>query len=810
MTEFPTNMTIEIEKTLNNLFKEKTVSYDKYKNVLDEYSKYSADTEKQKHTADTIKAYARQYSQSLYHKFIGLSEARYKLFNGVLNKSASIIGEKGKDNKYSGGEYSKLIAQEKYLEALGLMYGAIKYADGADASFRQIIDNLPPATSGGTSSTGGGTPSTGGGTTGSGGGTPSTGGGTPSTGGTGGTNPTNPPGDTPPAKIGRKYVLMVGINDYVDEAVTDLDCCENDANGLNQCLGSKWKDAKKEILLSRAATKKEIRKWFENLQKENLQPEDEVLFMFSGHGTNDGKNGYLCPADLNTNDSDVFENSLISGKELADWRKGLGSATTIFVIDSCFSGRIISNFKAADGKRGKIKFLPMKLSKSNFNQDEFRKKIADSGSAEKSVKPANPTIILTASSGTQNSEEDRSFIAEGVKDEHGKQMVGQGVFIGWLERALGAGDNMGKADKDKDQDVSIKEGFEHSEKGIKDDGYEQSPQLYCPPGYSDWNIKGINEKAEADVSPQIADRERDYVRLEKKHKPKKVNEGEKPVKTGKIFVLSIGINNYSDYGGGYGTPPELNFCVDDAEDMGEALQSSICPPENVKVLKNDQATWTNVRAQVEAIKAKMGPDDKFIFYFSGHGTNDNGDGRICLYDQMVSGKQLGDDLRDKVGSNEVVFIFDSCQIGAMIGKGALAKKENAVKAEGVKYFKHRRSRDNFKKAQYKMVESLVISKGGIARPNTFVFTSCRGDEYSIESSDFGGGHGAFTSALLQVLTEKRTNGSYIADYIRDNNLSMLEIVGGALVRTKIITRDKETKRASQHPQYVYDNNVIIK
>lgn len=595
-------------------------------------------------------------------------------------------------------------------------------------------------------------------------------------------------GDKKEVKTGRKFVLMVGINDYISPNVNDLRGCENDVNGMEQCLGDKWKGAHVTKLLSGQATKANIRNWFLSLRGQ-LNANDQVLFVYSGHGTNDSKDGYLCPADTSSS-----KDSLISGKELATWRELLGPAVTAMIIDSCFSGRIPESFEKGKKYTG-MKFMAIKGSSANFNQDYFYSKLAQGLYFDRGFTPANPTIIATASSATETSQEVPGFTVEGLQTGY------YGAFMGWMMRGLGIGNNIGRADKNKDKNISLAdEAFKWTYEGVTKN-YKQTPKIFYSGSYLgeyyNWPIKGVDPKENSSqVNTGIVSRDPVYVEIEKTSKSKKVGEGAKAIGQGKVFVLAIGVNKYNQqsYQQNYGiAPSELKWCVNDARGVAAAFQSPLCPPENVVTLEDEWATWANVEASVEAIKQKMGPNDKLVIDFSGHGTNDGREGYICLHDTMVSGSQLGA-LRGKVGANEVAFIFDSCQNGALIGKGVDAK---VVIGEGAKYFKYGRSNDALITAQSSMVRNL-------ARPNTFVFTSCKGDEYSAEHPRLE--HGYFTYALLQGLTWQRGDGTYHADYTQDGNMSMEELIRFTATRTWLLNK-------KQHPQYLDNdpgNQFVIK
>lgn len=616
--------------------------------------------------------------------------------------------------------------------------------------------------------------------------------------------------DKPAAKK-QKFVLLVGINDYINPAINDLSGCENDANGLAQCLGDKWKGAQTTKLLSRQATKQNIMNWFIAVSR-IVKPGDEVFIAYSGHGTNDGTDGYICPADTKSND----RTSLISGVELSQWRAMLGSAVVAYAIDSCFSGSIPDDFQGAKAETKRksytgIRYAPMSFSKSNFNQDYFYSRVAWGVDVRGDLYSTQPTIMLTASSADQYSQEDPYFKVEGLPYR------GYGAFMGWMMNGIGVGAGMGRADADKNGNISFAgETYKWAFEGVTKNYRDQTPQVFYSGAYQgtyyNWAIKAPAEKDEApSMEPASSQTAPAPSEGGKATGAKQAEDKTKTTAPGKVYVLSVGINRYDQqsYLNQYGlVPSNLSWCVKDAVDLGSSLQSPMCPAENVTVIKDENATWDNVQAQTRAIKQKMGPNDKLIIYVSGHGTNDGTQGYICLHDKMVSGPQLAA-LRDEVGANDTAFIFDSCQNGALIGKGV---DQKVAAGKNTRYFKidtpKFKSKDDFIWAQEQFTKNL-------AKPNTFVYTSCRGDEFSQEDPKLK--HGLFTYALIQGLQWSKSSGTYMIDnppfsaHKPDGQISMEELVKFASWRTALISMDTISMRPGsspeaasvipQHPQY---------
>lgn len=86
------------------------------------------------------------------------------------------------------------------------------------------------------------------------------------------------------------------------------------------------------------------------------------------------------------------------------------------------------------------------------------------------------------------------------------------------------------------------------------------------------------------------------------------------VQTGaRVFAVMVGV---SDYGGGQN---DLPYTDEDARKLAETLQrEGVLNPSSV-VLTNAQATVAGVRDAFARVSAQAGPDDLFLFFFSGHG-----------------------------------------------------------------------------------------------------------------------------------------------------------------------------------------------
>ncbi|MGV3577572.1 caspase family protein [Brevundimonas sp.] len=134
----------------------------------------------------------------------------------------------------------------------------------------------------------------------------------------------------------------------------------------------------------------------------------------------------------------------------------------------------------------------------------------------------------------------------------------------------------------------------------------------------------------------------------------------------RVFAIMVGV---SDYGGAAG---DLPYTDEDAEKLAETLQrGGVLNPSSV-VLTNADATVTGVRRAFQQVAREAGPDDMFLFFFSGHGTQEDTqassqepDGRmesIVLRDGEISDVEMGQ-LFDGLDTRLSLLVLDACFSG---------------------------------------------------------------------------------------------------------------------------------------------------
>ncbi|MGB4772854.1 MAG: caspase family protein [Chitinophagaceae bacterium] len=203
--------------------------------------------------------------------------------------------------------------------------------------------------------------------------------------------------------------------------------------------------------------------------------------------------------------------------------------------------------------------------------------------------------------------------------------------------------------------------------------------------------------------------------------------------TPKVYALVVGVSKYTDP-----NIPSLKFAERDAlafADFLKSPQAGSVPPQNMSVLTNAQATRSAIMRDLVQLIARSGPEDLFIFFFSGHGKNDQleNSGYMLTYDsenENEAGTAISmDDINSKIGKSKAkmkVAYIDACHAGYFKTGGA---KGTAV--------------DNAEILSAYMSGLANASGGNVA----FMASTAR--QQSMEDEKLS--HGVFTYYLLQGL-----------------------------------------------------------
>ncbi|MEQ1618053.1 MAG: caspase family protein [Terricaulis sp.] len=135
---------------------------------------------------------------------------------------------------------------------------------------------------------------------------------------------------------------------------------------------------------------------------------------------------------------------------------------------------------------------------------------------------------------------------------------------------------------------------------------------------------------------------------------------------GRVFAVMVGISDYQGFAN------NLSYTDEDAVKMAEALRRAGVLAEQSVVLTNAQATRAGVQAAFQRVAAQAGPNDTFLFFYSGHGTQtpaatggtepDGRDESIVMVDGLISDDDMAQMFR-QVRAGTSIIALDSCFSG---------------------------------------------------------------------------------------------------------------------------------------------------
>jgi hypothetical protein len=140
--------------------------------------------------------------------------------------------------------------------------------------------------------------------------------------------------------LGNYYALLIGVDEYEDVNLMDLDNPIRDAQNLYNVLTTVYSFNKENVMLLKNAKRADIIDALDILG-EKLTKEDNLLIFYAGHGwwDKDANIGYWLPSDARiSRKAEWFGNS-----RLCDYLKVIDSKHTLLIADACFGGAI---FKA--------------------------------------------------------------------------------------------------------------------------------------------------------------------------------------------------------------------------------------------------------------------------------------------------------------------------------------------------------------------------------------------------------------------------------------------------------------------------------
>jgi len=263
------------------------------------------------------------------------------------------------------------------------------------------------------------------------------------------------------------WALLVGVNEYQAKYIKDLRFCESDVALFKELvikyIGFKEENIK--VLLSKEATKANIKAGFDWL-KENAEPQDKVIFYFSGHGAqvpdyngdeeDDSLDEIFCVHELNQYKRETY----LLDDELVEWLDAIKAESKVVILDCCHSGTGTRDLLTAGNntKSHKFKWIDKDLAivprrrKQKPKNENTNSVLPTSSVQDESI------VLLSASAAHQTA-------AESPK-------LGHGVLTYYLVK------NMHKiADSNGDNAITVEELGTITTTEIRSNGWRQNPQI---------------------------------------------------------------------------------------------------------------------------------------------------------------------------------------------------------------------------------------------------------------------------------------------------------------------------------------------
>lgn len=142
---------------------------------------------------------------------------------------------------------------------------------------------------------------------------------------------------------GRYYALIIGVQDYTDRSINDLDQPVRDATNLKNILINDYTFEAQDVVLLVNPDRPTVMRNFEELSR-RVTTNDNLFIFYAGHGYWDEKfqQGYWLPSNATKGSRTQW----ISNSTIVDYIRGIESNHTLLVTDACFSGGIFKTRSA--------------------------------------------------------------------------------------------------------------------------------------------------------------------------------------------------------------------------------------------------------------------------------------------------------------------------------------------------------------------------------------------------------------------------------------------------------------------------------
>jgi tetratricopeptide (TPR) repeat protein len=159
---------------------------------------------------------------------------------------------------------------------------------------------------------------------------------------------------------GKNYCVLIAAQDYKDARIPSLDNPIQDAVKLKIVLKNSYGFSDENIITLFNPEANDIKRKLLELTN-FIQPEDNVLIFYAGHGVwvEKEKKGYWLMTDAKRNDSETW----VSNKDILELVSKLPSRHTLLITDACFSGGVFKTRSIGKDASASIKLMAEKISR---------------------------------------------------------------------------------------------------------------------------------------------------------------------------------------------------------------------------------------------------------------------------------------------------------------------------------------------------------------------------------------------------------------------------------------------------------------
>jgi hypothetical protein len=270
---------------------------------------------------------------------------------------------------------------------------------------------------------------------------------------------------------GTKYALVVGINDYIDSRVNDLNYCVADADSMKETLeASGWTVY---LITDRNATKAAIEAAIAAVPSGTTA----FLFYYSGHGSIDSSDdAYIVPSDF---DGSTYA-SMISATEFSGWLDAVTATNKLVILDSCYSGGFVDSGDSVDSitdvevQQGPSTSTSISTSSALDMFFRFGELLAQNAAAASSGVSTAPLVISAA-----------GWAEESLEDYPSWNPLNRGINHGYftyyfLQSAETNSDGRMKGDSDGDNVLSCIEAYNYAKTKILADSDISENEKFIP------------------------------------------------------------------------------------------------------------------------------------------------------------------------------------------------------------------------------------------------------------------------------------------------------------------------------------------